>query len=44
MILIHISRFFKRIGNVFDQYLQNESPYMIAMVITDVGLRYDYKG
>jgi hypothetical protein len=43
MIVIHIfSRFFKRIGNVFVQYLQNESPYMIAMVITYVGVRNEY--
>jgi hypothetical protein len=35
MIVIHnFSRFFKRIGNVFVQYLQNESPYIIAMIIT----------
>jgi hypothetical protein len=26
------------------EYLQNESPNMIAMVITYVGLRNDYKG
>jgi hypothetical protein len=45
MIVIHIfSRFFKGIGIIFDQYLQKENPYMIAMVITYVGLRNDYKG
>jgi hypothetical protein len=33
-----------RAGNVFVQLLQNESPYMIALFITDVGLRKDYKG
>jgi hypothetical protein len=32
-----------RDGNVFDQLLQNEGPYMIAMIITFVGLRNDYK-
>jgi hypothetical protein len=37
------SRFFKGIGNVV-QDLQNESPYMIAMVITYVGFKNDYKG
>jgi hypothetical protein len=45
MNVIYIfSPFCKRIGNVFNQYLQNESPYMIAMVITYVGFRNDYKG
>jgi hypothetical protein len=45
MIVIHIlSRFFKRIGKVFVQYLQNEMPYMIATVTTYVGLKNDYKG
>jgi hypothetical protein len=37
------SRFFKKIGKDFDQHLQNESPYMIAMFIKYVGLRNDYK-
>jgi hypothetical protein len=45
MIIINIfSRFLKRIGKVFVQYLQNERPYMIAMVITYVGLMNDYNG
>jgi hypothetical protein len=45
MIVIHIfSRFFKRIGKVYDQYLQNKCPYMIAMVNTYVDLKNDYKG
>jgi hypothetical protein len=45
MIVIQtFSHFFKRIGNIFVQYLQNESPYMIAMVIIYVGLSTDYKG
>jgi hypothetical protein len=30
--------------NVCVQQLQKEYPYMIAMVITYVGLRNDYKG
>jgi hypothetical protein len=38
------SRFFKGIGNVVVQYLQNESSYMIAKIITYVGLRKDHKG
>jgi hypothetical protein len=33
-----------RFGNVFVQLLQNESPYLIAMVIIYVGLRNDYIG
>jgi hypothetical protein len=32
-----------RFGKVFVQLLQNECPYMIAMIITYVGLRNDYK-
>jgi hypothetical protein len=32
------------VGNVWVQLLQNESPYIIAMFITYVGLRNDYKG
>jgi hypothetical protein len=31
-----------RLGNVLFQWLQNESPYMIATVITYVGLRNYY--
>jgi hypothetical protein len=38
------SRFFKRIGNVFNHYLQKESPYMIAMVSIYVGLGMITKG
>jgi hypothetical protein len=38
------SRFIKGIGNVVVHYLQNESSYMIAKVITYVGLRNDLKG
>jgi hypothetical protein len=37
-------RFFMRVGIVFVQLLINESPYMIAMIITYVGVRNDYKG
>jgi hypothetical protein len=45
MNVIHIfSRFFMRIGKVFVQLLQNESHYIIAMVIIYVGLRNDFKG
>jgi hypothetical protein len=33
-----------RVGIVFVQLLQNERPYIIAMVITYVGLRNDYNG
>jgi hypothetical protein len=32
------------VGEVYVQLLQNESPYIFAMFITDVGLRNDYKG
>jgi putative Mn2+ efflux pump MntP len=35
------SRFFKRIGNVLGQYLQKESPYMIAIIIIYIGLMND---
>jgi hypothetical protein len=35
---------FMKIGKVLEQLLQNECPYMITMVITYVGHRYDYKG
>jgi hypothetical protein len=38
------SRFFNKVDNVSVQLLQNESPLMIAMVITYVGLRNDKKG
>jgi hypothetical protein len=45
MNVIHIfSRFFMRVGKVFVQLLLKEGPYMIAMVITYVGVRNDYKG
>jgi hypothetical protein len=44
MVIHMFSRFFKGIGNVVVQYLQNESPYMIEMDITYVGLRNDSKG
>jgi hypothetical protein len=33
-----------RVGKVSVQLLQNEGPYMIAIVITYIGLRNDYKG
>jgi hypothetical protein len=33
-----------RVVKVFVQLLQNEHLYIIAMVITYVGLRNDYKG
>jgi hypothetical protein len=33
-----------RFGKVFVQLLLNEPPFMIAMVITYVGVRNDYKG
>jgi hypothetical protein len=40
---IHIFiRFFMRVGMVSVQLLLNECPYMIAMVITYVGLINDY--
>jgi hypothetical protein len=44
MNVIIFSRFFMRVGNVFLQYLQNESNYMIAKVIIHVGLKNYYKG
>jgi hypothetical protein len=45
MNVIHIFIFFFiRVGKVFVQLLINESPYMIAMIITYVGVRNDYKG
>jgi hypothetical protein len=45
MMVIHMfGRVFKGIGNDVVQYLQYENPYMIAMDITYVGLRNDYKG
>jgi hypothetical protein len=45
MNFIHIfSRFFVRVGKVLVQLLLNESPYMFGKVITQVGLRNDYKG
>jgi hypothetical protein len=31
-----------RVGKIFVPLIHNEIPYMIAMVITDVGLRNDY--
>jgi hypothetical protein len=41
---IHIfSRFFMTVDHILVLLLQNESSYMIAMVITYVGLRNDYK-
>jgi hypothetical protein len=43
-VLDIFSRLFMRIGYVLVQLLQNEGSYMIAMVITYVGLRNDYKG
>jgi hypothetical protein len=45
MNIIHdvFSRFFMRVGNVSVQLLQNENPYIIAMVITYVGIRNEYK-
>jgi hypothetical protein len=33
-----------RVGKVYVQLLLNESPYMIAMVVTYVGFRNGYKG
>jgi hypothetical protein len=45
MNVIHIfSRILMRDGNVYVRLLQNESPYMIAMVITYIGLENEYKG
>jgi hypothetical protein len=38
------SRFLKGIGNVVVHYLQNESSYMIVMIITYVGFMNDHKG
>jgi hypothetical protein len=45
MNVIHVilSRFFMRVVNVSVQLLQNESPYMIAMVNIYVGIRNEYK-
>jgi hypothetical protein len=37
-------RFFTAVCNASVQLLQTESPYMIAMVISYIGLRNDYKG
>jgi hypothetical protein len=37
-------RFIVRVGKDFVQLLINESPYKIAMFITYVGVRNDYKG
>jgi hypothetical protein len=45
MIVIHIcSLFLRELVKFFVQYLQNDRPYTIAMVITYVGLRNEYKG
>jgi hypothetical protein len=45
MKVIHnINEFFMKVSKVLVQLLQNESSYMIAMVITYVGFRNDYKG
>jgi hypothetical protein len=33
-----------RVGKVFVQLLINETPFIIAMIITIVGVRNDYKG
>jgi hypothetical protein len=42
MKLVHIiSRLLMTFGKVFVQLLKNQSPYVIAMVITDVGLGID---
>jgi hypothetical protein len=37
------SRLFNKVGNVSVQLLQNEISYMIAMIITCVDFRNDYK-
>jgi hypothetical protein len=37
-------RFFTAVCNASVQLLQNESPYMSAMVYTYLGLRNEYKG
>jgi hypothetical protein len=42
-VKVIFGHFFMTVGYVV-QLLQNESPYMIAMVITYVGLRNNYKG
>jgi hypothetical protein len=45
MNLIHIfSRFFMRVGKVPVQLFLNKSPYMIAIVISYVGIINDYIG
>jgi hypothetical protein len=45
MNVIHMfNRFFMRVGNVTVQVFQKESTYVIAMVITYVGLTNNYKG
>jgi hypothetical protein len=38
-----ISRFFMKFGNVIVQVFQKGSTYMIAVAITNVELRNDYK-
>jgi hypothetical protein len=42
-VIVIFSHYFMTVGYVV-QLLQNESPYMIDMVITYVGLRKKYKG
>jgi hypothetical protein len=42
--LDNFSLFFMTVDYVAVQLLQNECPYMIAMVITYVGIRNDYRG
>jgi hypothetical protein len=43
-VLDIFSRFFMTFDYVAVQLLQNESPYMIAMLIIYVSLKIDYKG
>jgi hypothetical protein len=39
-----IIRFFTAVYNASVQPLQNESPYMITIVISYIGIRNDFKG
>jgi hypothetical protein len=43
LIVIFIG-FFKAVGNASVQLLQDESPYVTAMVISHLRLRNEYKG
>jgi hypothetical protein len=43
VIIVISIRFFTAVCNASVQLWQNESPYMIAMVVSFIGLRNDYK-